>query len=203
MRSPMCLTLLAVLLGAAVGAADAYPRPARVSSRPEAAFRPGALRMYQSPAGEYWYLLYDVVNTTGQDLTWAPSMVLYTDRGDVLADGQGVPRRIAQAVMDHVGDPLLEPKAAVIGKLRQGLGHARRGIAIWPAPHTDINEIRIFVEGISPESTVVDHPITGEPVTLRKNLALHYLVPGNPTALRDEPISLHPDYAAEEHWIYR
>jgi hypothetical protein len=32
---------------------------------------------------------------------------------------------------------------------------------------------------------------------------LHYLVPGNPAALRDEPIRLHPDYAGEEHWIFR
>jgi hypothetical protein len=130
-------------------------------------------------------------------------MVLFTDRGEVLTDGQSVPRRMVQAVMDHVGDPLLEPKAAVIGRLRQGLGHARRGIAVWPAPRTDVNELRVFVEGISAESTVVEHPVTGEPVTLRKNLALHYLVPGNPAALGDRPIGLHPDYAAEPHWIFR
>jgi len=175
-----------------------------VSIRPEATFRPGDLRIFQADDGAYyWYLIYDVVNMTGQDITWAPSMVLYTDRGEVHRDGRDVSRSVQRAVQQHVGDPLLESKASVIGQLRQGPAHARRGVAVWPAGLAQSNELRIFVEGISPESVVVTHPTSGAPVTLRKNLALHYLVPGDARVMGDQPVSIHPDYASEEHWVFR
>jgi len=205
MRIPILLGLLASLASVAlVEFAAAYPRPARVSSRPEVDFTPGAVRMYTAENGKhYWYLIYDVVNTTGQDRTWAPSMTLFTDRGEVVRDGEGVSRRAQRAVVEHIGDPLLESKVAIIGTLRQGLGHARRGMAVWPARRTDVNELRIFVEGISPETAVVAHPVTGESITLRKNLYLHYLIPGEATARGDAPIMVHPEYAGEEHWVLR
>ncbi len=205
MRTPILLGLLASLASAfAVELASAYPRPARVSSRPEIDFTPGDVRMFNSPDGtHYWYLIYDVINTTGQDRTWAPSITLFTDRGEVLKDGEDVSRRVHNAIMEQIGDPLLESKVAIIGTLRQGPGHARRGMAVWPAARMDVNELRIFVEGISPETAVVEHPVTGEPVTLRKNLYLHYLIPGEATARGDTPISIHPGYAGEEHWVLR
>ena len=205
MRIPILLGLLGGLASASlVDLAAAYPRPARVSSRPQVDFTPGAVRMFNTPDGQhYWYLIYDVVNTTGQDRTWAPSLTLFTDRGEVLRDSEGVSRRVHHAVMEHIGDPLLESKVAIIGTLRQGLGHARRGMAVWPAARTDVNELRIFVEGISPETAVVEHPVTGEPVTLRKNLYLHYLIPGEAAARGDAPIMVHPGYAGEEHWVLR
>ena len=101
MRTPLLLGLLAILASAsAVETAVAYPRPAHVSSRPEVDFSPGAVRMFNTPdGGQYWYLVYDVVNMTGQDRTWAPSMTLFTDRGEVLRDGEGVSGRIHRAIM--------------------------------------------------------------------------------------------------------
>ena len=205
MRSSLLAVLIASLAAALwVDAAAGYPRPARVSSRPEVDFTPGAVRMFTTPSGEhYWYMVYDVVNATGQDRTWAPSMTLFTDRGEVTTDGDGVPRTVHRAIMEHIGDPLLESKVAIIGTLRQGIGHARRGMAIWPATRSDVNELRIFVEGISPETAVVEHPITGEPMTLRKNLYLHYLIPGEAAVRGDDPVPVHPDYAGEEHWVLR
>jgi hypothetical protein len=129
--------------------------------------------------------------------------VLFTDRGEVLRDGAGVSRRVNRAILEHVGDPLLEPKVAIIGVLRQGGGHARRGMIVWPADRTDVNELRVFVQGISPETAIVLNPVTGDPVTLRKNLYLHYLVSGDPISRGDTAIGLHPDYTAEEHWVFR
>ena len=193
--------LVAVLFANAV---SAYPRPSSVSSRPEVNFQPGPMRMYTAVDGsQYWYMLYDVVNMSGQDRTWAPSVVLFTDRGEVLRDGAGVSRRVNHAILEHVGDPLLEPKVAIIGVLRQGVGHARRGMIVWPAERTDVNELRVFVEGISPETATVPNPVTGAPVVLRKNLYLHYLVGGDSTKRGDTAIGLHPDYTAEEHWVFR
>ena len=197
---------LAIVLGVGIltTSLQAYPRPAPVSSRPEFDFEPIAMRLYSTVGGgQYWYLIYDVVNRTGQDRTWAPMMVLYTDRGEVLRDGESVPRSVVASIISHIGDPLIEPRSTLIGRLRQGEGHARRGIAIWPAHRKDVNELRLFVSGMSPETAVVSNPITGEPVTLRKNLYLHYLVPGDPMTIGDQPVELHPRYGAEVHWVFR
>lgn len=205
MRRAVASILISLLVLAMAGpSAWSYPRPARVSDRPEVTFQPNALRMFRAEDGRrYWYLIYDVVNMTGEDRTWAPSMTLFTDRGEVLVDGVAVSRTVAEAIRRHVGDPLIEPRAAIIGQLRQGPAHARRGMAMWPADRHDVTELRIFVEGISPESVTIPHPVTGEPLTMRKNLHLHYLVAWDPRQLRDDPIPLHPDYPAEEHWVFR
>jgi hypothetical protein len=205
MRMPILLGLIASLsVATVVDMAAGYPRPARVSSRPEVDFTPTAARMFTAANGDlYWYLVYDVVNMTGQDRTWAPSMTLYTDRGEVRRDGDGVPQGVHRAIMEHVGDPLLEPKVAIIGTLRQGVGNARRGMAVWPAGSQGVNELRIFIEGISSETATVKNPVTGDPVTLRKNLYLHYLIPGDASTRGDRPIAIHPGYAGEEHWVLR
>jgi hypothetical protein len=195
---------MTLMLAATVQQVSAYPRPARGTARPEVTFQPGPLRMFVDADGtRYWYLVYDVVNTSGEDRTWAPSSVLYTDKGEIRRDGEGVSHQARKAIMDHVGDPLIEPKVAIIGVLRQGTGHARRGMLVWPAGTKHVNELRIFVEGISPETAIVPHPGTGDPVTLRKNLYLHYLVGGEAAARGDQAIDLHPSYTAEEHWIFR
>ena len=74
--------LLALVL---TGSAFAYPKPAPVPLRPELTFRPGPLRMTQAVDGYwYWYFTYEVVNRTGRDTMWAPSLVLYTDRGEIM-----------------------------------------------------------------------------------------------------------------------
>ncbi len=203
-RSSILAILVTVTVAVCLQQAVAYPRPARGSSRPEVTFQPGPLRMFTSEDGNrYWYLVYDVVNTSGEDRTWAPAAVLYTDKGEIRRDGEGVSHQTRKAIMTHVGDPLVEPKVAIIGVLRQGTGHARRGMLVWPAGTRHVNEFRIFVEGISPETAIVPHPVSGDPVTLRKNLYLHYLVGGEAAARGDEAISLHPGYTAEEHWVFR
>ncbi len=205
MRRSTLFAVLMMLMGAVLAEqAHAYPRPARGTSRPEVTFKPGPLRMFTAADGSrYWYLVYDVVNTSGEDRTWAPASVLYTDKGEIRRDGEGVSHQMRRTIMDHVGDPLLEPKVAIIGVLRQGTGHARRGMLVWPAGTQHVNELRVFVEGISPETAIVPHPVSGDPVTLRKNLYLHYLVGGEASARGDEAVDLHPAYTAEEHWVFR
>jgi hypothetical protein len=203
-RMILCVVIALTSLLAMPEVVMGFPRPAPVSTRPEISFRPDALRMYRHSDGQhYWYFIYDVVNSTGTDRVWAPSMVLYTDRGEVLTDGRYVPRSVQEGIRGYVGDPLLESKVSIIGTLRQGAGHARRGVAVWPAKRTDVNELRLFVGGISPESTSVLHPATGEPVTLRKTLYRHYLIPGDAAARGDTVIDLHPDYVGEDHWVFR
>ena len=181
-----------------------YPKPAPVAVRPELTFRPGPLRMIQAVGGDwYWYFTYEVVNRTGADTMWAPNLVLYTDRGEIMPADEDVPRTVVGDIRAYIGDPLLETRTDIVGTVRQGEGHARRGLAIWPADRTDVNALRLFIRGLSPEKTTVKHPVSGKPVTLRKTLQLMYLVPGDPTTRGDTPVAEHPDAAAEDRWIFR
>jgi len=182
----------------------AYPKPAPVPIRPELTFRPGPLRIVRAMDGNwYWYFTYAVVNRTGSDAMWAPTMVLYTDRGEIIESGNGVPRSVLREIRDYIGDSMLETRTEIVGTVRQGEGHARRGLAVWPAGRTDVNALRLFVRGLSPEKATVEHPVSGDPVTLRKTLQLMYLVPGSVTRRGDEPVPEHPHAADEDRWIFR
>ncbi len=194
------IALALVLTATALG----YPKPAPVPIRPELTMRPGPLRMLQAADGQwYWYFTYDVVNRTGRDTMWAPSLVLFTDRGEILSADQDVPRMVINEIREYVGDPLLETRTEIVGTVRQGEGHARSGLAVWPAKRTDVNALRLFIRGLSPEKAVIDHPVTGDDVTLRKTLQLMYLVPGDATARGDAPIPEHPEANSEDRWIFR
>ena len=187
--------------------AVAHPKPKAVPDRPELNFQPGPLRIFKSPAtGQwYWYMTYEISNYTGEDRTWAPTFTLYTDRGEVLESGgrSGVKRERVMEIQEHLGDGMLELQHEIIGDLFQGEGNARSGLVVWKAGRTDVNELALFVAGISSETAVVEHPLTGEKNTLQKTLMREYLVPGDPTALGDDPVDLHTDLDRSPRWIYR
>lgn len=197
------MVMLATLLLAAT--VMAVPRPHAIPARPELSFTPGPLRMYQS--GEngrwYWYMTYVVENGTGVDQIWAPSLVMYTDKGEILNGGRKVPSAVTDEILAYVGDPLLEPQYSIIGELKQGRGNARSGLVIWPAAKTNVNELSIFIAGLSSDTIVVPHPKTGEDVVLRKTLQRDYLIPGDPTKRGDRVIDLAPGMPRRPVWIYR
>ena len=185
--------------------AESVPTPGAFSKTPELDFTPGPLRIYRSAADGkwYWYMTYEIENGTGADQIWVPSMVVYTDRGEILECGKSVPSSVTDEILERLGDPLLEPQYKIIGELKQGRGNARKGLSIWPANRTDVNEISMFVSGLSSETAAVTHPITGDEVVLRKSLKRDYLIPGAATALGDRSIELHPDMPSYEVWIFR
>ena len=181
------------------------PTPSAYSSKPELDFTPGPLRIHRSAkdGNWYWYMTYQIENGTGADQIWVPSMVLYTDRGEVLTCGRNVPSAVTDEILDRLGDPFLEPQYRIIGDLKQGPGNARSGLSVWPANRTDVNEMSLFVAGLSSETAMVELPITGEEMILRKTLKRDYLIPGAATAIGDRPIPAHPDMPTYEVWIFR
>jgi hypothetical protein len=189
------LTLLAL-----VGVGWAYPKPSAVITRWQLEFEPGPLRLFVDPVDNevYWYFTYVVTNETGRDQIWAPSFVLYTDVGEILTAGAGVPTRVEQSIRNLLGNPLLETQTEVIGEILQGKEHARDGLAVWPARDTSVNELSLFIGGVSGETARVINPITLEQVILRKTVQRDYLIPGNALALGDRPVEL-----AEERWVMR
>ncbi len=186
-----CLAVCSVL---------AYPKPAVVSLRWELEFEPGAVRLYvdQNQNRAYWYFTYKVTNRTGRDQVWAPRLVLFTDAGAILPGGRRVPSRVVDDLIGLLGNDLLETQNEIIGEIYQGRGNAREGLVVWPASNLQVNELSLFVGGISGETTSVENPVTGERVLLRKTLQRDYLIRGDAAARGSDPLEL-----AGQRWVMR
>ena len=189
---------LAVLLP--VCSALAYPKPSAVPPRWELEFEPGELRLYVDQAGgdTYWHVTYKVTNRTGREQIWAPKFTLYTDAGEIMVSGRGVPGRVAQDIRELLGNDLLENQNQIIGEIFHGREHAKEGLVIWPAPSADVNELSMFVAGTSGETATIIHPLTGRRLVLRKTLQRDYLVPGEAIPRGNKPVE-----AVTERWVMR
>jgi hypothetical protein len=192
------MAALAVLL--VISSAMSYPRPAPVAPRWELEFEPGPLRLYVDPdEGEaYWYFTYMVTNRTGRDQVWAPTFALFTDAGEILPSGRGVPSRVAADIRTLLGNEFLEHQNEIIGEIFHGRDHAKEGLVVWPARHLEVNEVSLFIAGASGETASVANPITGENVLLRKTLQRDYLIPGDAIARGSKPVELR-----SQRWVMR
>jgi hypothetical protein len=194
------LVLAASALLAAPWSAHAYPRPSAVPQRWALEFAPGELRLHVDDLDgrAYWFFSFTVTNRTGQDQLFAPEFTLYTDGGEILPSGRDVPTRVEQEILELLGNEFMETQNQVIGELRQGPGNARDGLVVWPANDLEVNEISLFIAGISGDTAAVIPPGGDRPVILRKTLQRDYLVPGNALGRR----RLAADLVAER-WIFR
>ncbi len=178
----------------------AYPEPAAVPYRWELEFEPGELRLFYDPidGSSYWHFTYVVTNRTGSDQIWAPTFVLFTDVGEILVSGDGVPSRIEENLRALLGNELLETQNEIIGDIHQGREHAKDGLAVWPARNIAVNELSLFVAGISGETARVLNPITSKEVILRKTLQRDYIIRGDAYLRGSRPVEIVGD-----RWILR
>lgn len=191
---------MALVIGTMTAIACAFPKPAGVPYRWELNFEAGDLRLYTDPAtGEaFWYFTYTVTNRTGKDQLWAPKLILFTDAGEIIEAGRDVPTQVTQELLTLLGNELLEDQNSVIGDLLQGKEHAKEGLVLWKASNTQINEMSLFVRGISGETAQVKNPKSGDNVTLYKTLQRDYLIPGDALARGNDAIDL-----VEQKWVLR
>ena len=199
-RSAIRVAAAAVAVMAVLGSVMAYPKPDPVPPRWELQFLPGELRLYVAPESSeaYWYLTYEIMNRTGRGQVWAPTLILYSDSGEIMASGRDVSTRVTSDLRELLGNELLENQNEIIGEIFHGREHAKEGLVIWPARRLDVNEISMFVAGISGETTTVTNPITGEVVVLRKTLQRDYLVAGDALPRGSRPVDL-----VRERWVMR
>lgn len=129
---------------------------------------------------------------------WAPSFTLFTDSGQIIASGRGVPARVVDDIKQLLAYPLLETQNEIIGEIFHGREHARDGLVVWLADQIDVNEISMFVGGLSGETATVNNPATGKEVVLRKTLERDYLVPGDVLPRGSKPVEL-----IEQQWVMR
>lgn len=186
-------------LSAVVALAD-YPKPAPVPYRWELEFDSGPLRLYHDSASNkyFWYFTYTVINRTGADQLWAPKFTLFTDTGEIMDSGRGVPTSVVEDLMGLLGNELLEDQNEAIGDLLQGKENAKEGLVVWPADKLDVTEMSMFVAGISGETARVKNPVSGQEIILRKTLQRDYIVRGDAAARGSEPIEM-----SEERWVLR
>jgi hypothetical protein len=187
----VCLCL--VIFSAVPPQAQAYPEPAIVSTSwsldvtvraPEAI----SIEDVDGSIRWFWFISYQVVNPTDQDLLFIPEITVANDLGEIITAGENVPPTVFSAIKKRLGNPLLLSPIEVVGKLLQGEDFAREGVAIWPVAEGDVDAFSVFFAGLNGETQDVVNPLTGESVLVRRTLMLDYKSPGNVTNPQDQPI---------------
>lgn len=199
-RIAAAIVLMAVSGGLWVSDAfTAAPKPAPVSATWQLDIdvqTPQAIRV-QVPGEQarvFWVMKYIVSNRTGTDQIFVPEFVLYTETGQVLRAGQGVPAGVFGEIKKTLNEPLLRDSVGVAGKLLQGDDNAKVGVAIWPEFDAKAGAFDVFVGGLSgetaeavlpdPVEVAVRNPdgttkmVAKDKMILSKTLHLSYTVPG-------------------------
>lgn len=209
-------------LGAAVGLqAETAPKPSDVPLSWNLQINlPGPLQAMQIklPGSDvpqrFWYLRYTVTNRTGEDQVFVPDFVLYTDSGDILRAGKGVPTAVFEAIRKRYNNPLMLDMSAMSGPLRQGEDNAKDGVAIWPDFDPQAGAADVFIGGLSGETAEIKLPtpievtktdLKGKTVTIKtdtvilsRTLQVHYEVSGEPSARVSQPARL-----VSKTWVMR
>ena len=171
-----------------------YPKATDKAQRWQLTLDTGDLRFYRdSESGiGYWLLDYEVTNETKSDRQWIPSFDLVTDQGEIIPDGDGVPRKVQLDLLELFADPLMVTQSDASGPLLQGEENAIRGLFIWKAQSEKVKEIQVFASGVSGDTANVIHPITGKKHKLHRVLQLSWFVDGGLDQIELKPLPKRP-----------
>ncbi len=160
----LILMLILTTLASIVQLGNGYPKATDRAERWQLRLDTGDLRFYRAAdtGAGYWILVYEVTNETDKDHRWIPQFDLVTDKGEIIPDGNDVPRSVKLAVLAIFGDPLMQSQSDASGPLLQGEENAIRSVAIWKAGREDIREVQVFAGGVSGDTADIIHPISGE-----------------------------------------
>jgi hypothetical protein len=186
--------LFAIAIVATIGGAylSAYPEPAIVPADSdwtlEVLFnQPEQIIMKMPGNGEkkrFWYIILTLTNNSSKgEVPFYPSCNLMTDTFRITPSGKTVTKQVFEKIkLRHQGKyPLLENLEKVNNKILQGKDNTMDIAIIWPDFDAGAKNITMFIEGMSNETTAIDHPTdAGTKVFLRKTLALSYAIGGDP-----------------------
>ncbi len=154
----------------------------------------------------YWYIILTLVNRTGKDVDFFPECTLVTDTFEVLEANVDINTIVFNRIFKlHEGRyPFLQPIELADSVLLQGEDNAVDLAIIWPDFDPDAKNITLFVQGLSNQTAVIEHPTdtdeNGDPVKiyLSKTLGLEYAIPGDPMFRSDARLEY-----MDTIWVFR
>lgn len=172
---------LACVLGCTATSAYAQPKPSVTPESWELTYRPGEPMRIEVDAGSgpqvYWYMLYTVVNETGQDVNFHPEITRVseieneTPTAQAVANPKTAPKLISEiSIVPHPKVfeaikkrhektyPFLVSPIQAIGKLRQGKDYAITSVAIFKELDPRVSKFTIYVSGLSGEMQTIANP---------------------------------------------
>lgn len=165
--------------------------PSRVPISWELNFKHGPLeRIIFNVDGKdqtYWYMRYTVTNNSGRDVLFTPNFQILAETGTFIDGYKNVPDGVFDKIKTLFGNPLLLSPINADGKLLQGDDNAKDAVAIFPALDGNARNFKVFVMGLSGETSEVSNPVTGKPVILQKTLELDYNIPGQAIGIDPKP----------------
>lgn len=191
------ITLLAVAI------TDAAPKPSLLIKTWQFEVehgqpRPISIKNLEGDIEWYWYMPYKVTNKTGEDRLLLPEITVTTDKGNVVVAGKGIPARLFGEIKKKERNDLLEHPNNITGKILQGKDFARESVAIWPAFKDDVDELTIFIGGMSGDTETVKLPKSGEEIVLSKMRMIKYITPGTNVHPQKQDVK-----EVESEWVMR
>jgi len=163
-------------------AALAQPKPSPTPVSWELTFQPLPLTRLEVDTGSgpqtYWYMIYTVVNSTGQDIDFFPEVARVGEINDAGVKGSaaskpansgglvvdpalvGVHPKVFETIKEHYAktQPFLVSPAEAIGKLLQGRDNARTSVIIFPDLDPRVTKFTIYIGGLSGETVTLPNP---------------------------------------------
>jgi hypothetical protein len=137
----------------------------------------------QAEPQRFWYVILSLTNNTAQEeISLVPACQLVTDTFKTTPAGKGVSKVVFEKIKTkHEGQyPFLESMDFEDMRLRKGADNARDIAIIWPEFDPAAKQARLFIAGLSNETTAIPDPVkkdaSGNPVRiyLQKTLQLTY-----------------------------
>jgi len=137
----------------------------------------------------FWYLILTVTNNTKHDVDFYPRCELMTDTFKIVPAGKSI---LSALIFEKIKKrhqskyPLLESLERTDNKILQGRDNTKDIAVIWSDFDPKAKSVKFFIEGLSNETAVIDHPSekdsAGKPkkIFLRKTLELDYSIGGDP-----------------------
>ena len=214
LRSIVCILSLAVHL--ACGAAHAAPEPSVAPTSWELDFTysdPQRITLTlpgNNATTTYWYMLYTVTNTTGDEADFYPTFKVITGDLKSIEAGYGISPSVNDAILTRhkKAYPFSVDPMKMYGPLLRGEDNARTSIIVFPEFAEDVNAFTVYVGGLSGEVTKIRNPRFERAVQtsddnpmfffVRKTLAIGYDVPGDTrTRLEAAPVR------TKQSWVMR
>lgn len=214
MKTQMVLTLVVVFL-ASWRISPGYPTPAVVQKMDEWTLETRYTHPEQlvlntpetKTPRRFWYIIVTVTNTSSQEsVEFFPVCQLVTDTFEVIGADTHVPSSVFKTIKcKHQGSyPFLESLDFKDHRIFRGKDNARDFAIIWPDFDSETKAISLFIEGLSNETAVIEHPEmkddSGRPkkIFLQKTLQLKYVVGGDEKLRSNVALK-----QIEQEWVMR